>query len=370
MKLLSQIAELLSTVSNQKLTKNYITTSKLDDWTSFLVKFNKSYGNSEELQNRKDIFYQNKEFIKNNSHFLTVNQFMDLTLKEYQQKILKIGDYRTKFKAKNNNFACKILGPEFFMNQKELPKSLDWSTNNNPKMRPIVPEIVKDQKFCGSCYIHSITDQLSSQINLKSNFTNDTMILLSDQHVLDCLYKGSDESTTVDPCNGGSLSQVYEYAQNFGIYTDQAYDSYDHNYRSLRSLADEEIIALGCNSNSTTNPFVDNYWPKAKYKIKTCFTSKIQNLSLILNQVGPVVVNLDASSRFFQFYSRGVFRNNYNFNLKKRKSKSNHAILAVGYDLEQNYFKLKNSFGPSWGDSGYILVDPSSLGSDLVFGII
>ena len=86
MKILSQIAELFSTIVTEE---NYITTNKLDDWTSFIVKFNKSYENFEELQNRKEIFHQNKEFIKNHSQFLAVNQFMDLTLEEYQEKILK-----------------------------------------------------------------------------------------------------------------------------------------------------------------------------------------------------------------------------------------------------------------------------------------
>lgn len=41
-----------------------------------------------------------------------------------------------------------------------------------------------------------------------------------------------------------------------------------------------------------------------------------------------------------------------------------HAVLLVGYDRKEGYFKFQNSWGTSWGDSGYFytsfefLVDP------------
>jgi C1A family cysteine protease len=30
-----------------------------------------------------------------------------------------------------------------------------------------------------------------------------------------------------------------------------------------------------------------------------------------------------------------------------------HAVLLVGYDHERKLFKVRNSWGPSWGDGGY-----------------
>jgi len=71
-----------------------------------------------------------------------------------------------------------------------------------------------------------------------------------------------------------------------------------------------------------------------------------------LATVGPVSVAIDASRSSFQFYSTGVY-------VEKRCSSQNldHGVLAVGYGTEEgglDYWLVKNSWGPGWGDEGYI----------------
>jgi len=50
----------------------------------------------------------------------------------------------------------------------------------------------------------------------------------------------------------------------------------------------------------------------------------------------------------------------------------NHAITAVGYGSEngQDYYIVRNSWGPRWGEQGYIRVATQSDGSDGVCGIL
>ena len=67
---------------------------------------------------------------------------------------------------------------------------------------------------------------------------------------------------------------------------------------------------------------------------------------------GPVSVVIDATRSSFQFYSGGVYDDPTCATLYP----PNHPVLVAGYDTEtgQDYWLVKNSWGTSWGDDGYI----------------
>ena len=68
---------------------------------------------------------------------------------------------------------------------------------------------------------------------------------------------------------------------------------------------------------------------------------------------GPVSVSVDAAGTAWQFYHGGVVSGECGIIL-------DHGVLAVGYGHDtksnQDYWKVKNSWGKTWGMEGYILI--------------
>lgn len=71
----------------------------------------------------------------------------------------------------------------------------------------------------------------------------------------------------------------------------------------------------------------------------------------LLYTVGPLVVGVNASLFTFQNYKSGVFSDT------ECIGGVNHAVLLTGFGYDErygDYWVLKNSYGKSWGENGYI----------------
>jgi len=77
--------------------------------------------------------------------------------------------------------------------------------------------------------------------------------------------------------------------------------------------------------------------------------------------LGPVSIAIEADKSVFQSYRKGVITS------RLCGTKLDHGVLAVGFGTEdgQDYFLVKNSWGASWGVSGYV-----KIGADNVCGIL
>jgi len=132
-------------------------------------------------------------------------------------------------------------------------------------------------------------------------------------------------------CNGGLMDDAFEYIiKNGGICSEASYP-----YQGVQG----KCKSSSCKSVATISSYADV--PSGN---EADLYTVIQN--------GPVSIAIEADQSAFQFYSTGVFSAACGHNL-------DHGVLIVGYSTASGtapYWIVKNSWGASWGMSGYILM--------------
>ncbi|EAS06454.1 papain family cysteine protease (macronuclear) [Tetrahymena thermophila SB210] len=282
----------------------------------------KVYSSEAEKIYRQSVFLENyqsvQEHNKNSNHTYSVgiNQFSDITLQEYQQRILMKNSPLNEL-AKNKNRLLQS-SPIQNSNDTQIASSIDWR-----KKGGVSP--VKNQGECGGCWTFSATGLMES-FNLIHNKPQNVS-LYSQQQLLDCVTL--ENGYFSEGCEGGVPSDAVQYAADFGVLSDNEYP-----YTGIQGQ---------CNITSKTNGFQPVQF--------SYLDGTAEGLRKALNY-GPVSVAMDASN--MKEYTSGVFNNctSKQFNL-------NHAVLAVGYDEEGNWI-IKNSKGPNWGMEGYFLLAPGN----------
>jgi len=76
-----------------------------------------------------------------------------------------------------------------------------------------------------------------------------------------------------------------------------------------------------------------------------------QTKAFLLNDQ-PVVIAISIDRNYF-----GAKENGVSVYRKFKKVDGAHAMLVVGYDDAMNAFKVVNSWGPEWGDQGFVWID-------------
>uniref|UniRef100_A0A0D3G2E0 Uncharacterized protein n=1 Tax=Oryza barthii TaxID=65489 RepID=A0A0D3G2E0_9ORYZ len=262
----------------------------------WVAKYRKAYASFEEKVRRFEVFKDNLNHIddinkKVTSYWLGLNEFADLTHDEFKATYLGLTPPPTRSNSKHYSSEEFRYGK---MSDGEVPKEMDWRKKN------AVTE-VKNQGQCGSCWAFSTVAAVEG-INaiVTGNLTS-----LSEQELIDCSTDGN------NGCNGGLMDYAFSYiASTGGLRTEEAYP-----YAMEEGDCDEgKGAAVVTISGYEDVPAND----------EQALVKALAHQPGVFD--GPCGEQLD------------------------------HGVTAVGYGTNkgQDYIIVKNSWGPHWGEKGYI----------------
>ena len=204
--------------------------------------------------------------------------------------------------------------------------SVDWRSGSIVAVTP-----VKNQAKCGSCWAFSTTGSIEGAWKIAGN----DLVSLSEQQLVDCAggkygNKG---------CEGGSMDSGMTYVKdNGGLDTEN-----DYEYAAKDGVCDKGKEAQHAADITGHVDVPQNNADQLKLAVAK----------------GPVSIAIEADKPAFQHYKSGVLDS------AACGTKLDHGVLIVGYGTDSttgdDYWIVKNSWGATWGEEGYIRIanDPA-----------
>jgi len=227
-----------------------------------------------------------------------------------------------EFKTRHN----LVVTPEFLAARRPIAPftaaqvanttdSVDWRTKG-------AVSAIKDQARCGSCWAFSSTGNMEGQDFLATN----NLKSLSEEELVACSHAGN------AGCQGGLMDTAFKWViANKGIdsESDYPYTSGTGTTAPCQNAKLSNVVAKFSSFNDLPNDEV---------QMRTWLSTN-----------GPIAIAVDASNGW-QTYKSGIVD-------KCKGTALDHGVLLVGYGTDAtagDFWIVKNSWGLSWGEQGYI----------------
>ncbi|KAK9224343.1 hypothetical protein WN943_009376 [Citrus x changshan-huyou] len=281
----------------------------------WMAQHGRSYKDELEKEMRFKIFKENLEYIEkankegNRTYKLGTNRFSDLTNDEF--RALYTG-YKMPSPSHRSTTSSTFKYQNLSMT--DVPTSLDWRDK-----KAVTP--IKDQQECGCCWAFSAV----AAVEGITKISGANLIQLSEQQLVDCSTNGN------NGCGGGTMEKAFEYIiQNQGIATEDEYP-----YQAVQGTCSAAQKAAAAKiSNYEEVPSGD------------------EQALLKAVSMQPVSIGIAAYTTEFKSYKEGIFNGVCGTQL-------DHAVTIVGFGTTEdgaNYWLIKNSWGDTWGDAGYMKI--------------
>jgi hypothetical protein len=266
------------------------------EFRNFIENHNVGYGTINEYSYRLGVFAENLNRIDELSKLnplatFAINKFADRTPEEMKRYM---GLY---IPADRNTNGVHIPADEGV--------NADWT-----KMW----DTVKDQGQWGSCWAFSATAAFESRYQI-AHGSHHVDKVFSEQQLVDC-------DPNSEGCDGGYMDYAFEYLETHWFCTESQYP-----YTAIDGTWKDSKCSDG---------------PKDKGHQDIRAKNEAALLKELVN--GPVSVAVDASS--WSFYTKGI--------LTSCTKSLNHGVTLVASDFNEKWVRIRNSWGPDWGEEGYI----------------
>jgi cathepsin L len=324
----------------------------------FVTHHGRSYESSE-YEKRLQIFAQRRADIEAQNMRQSrlwsagVNHFTDLTDEELSVYRGRKGPRgMSQFgSGTRNSFIQKHTSDDIPVSPQSLTASevqtVAWTNLSISKKIP-------DQKACGSCWALTTIATLEANYEIHTTEGKDKPLSFSAQELVSCVANPRHCGGT-GGCDGATVELGMEYIKNNGI--NQA-STVPYEGRNMKCTCKAKGSPEGPGQSPGGGPGQSSFiglesghnTMNSLTGWRTLKSNDMNELVQAVTEVGPVAVSVAASD--WHMYQKGIF------DKCDKNCIVDHAVTLYGIGEEggHKYWLIRNSWGPSWGEKGFIRV--------------